>query len=284
MSADRGFALAGFALLAAALPAVALAAPAPAFAFPSPPALFGGAEDPLETLAQGGDLRDSVAGYPSIMTLQRGLRSASLPERLSAVRAAARPGAAESIPHLAGVLLRLDEPARLRAAAALGLGRVGGRLAERPLAEALRDPSPEVRYAAALALGSLDLDGTATRLERVLRSDSDWRPRYGAAIGLGRLGRTFAAPSLIRALADDPSWEVRQQAARSLQRLGAPAALRHLLGALADPEPGVRGAAALALADAGGASARDALRAALEAERDPSLRSVLVVALGRALR
>lgn len=253
-------------------------------AFPSASRLYGETGDPLETLAVGDeDLRDAVASPPGAAALQAGLRSPRPDVRLAAVRAAARPRGVEAVPHLAGAMLRLDQPVQVRAAAALALGRIGDGIAVRALAEALHDPSPEVRYSAALSLGRFTADGVATRLERVLRADPDWKPRYAAAIALGRSRKAFAAAPLAEALTGDPAWQVRVQAARSLQDLATEHALTALVAGLMDADPSVRAASGQALLEAGGADERRAVLDHLAAETDPSARDLLARAARRAL-
>jgi HEAT repeat protein len=277
--------LPGYAATGAELPTeTRSAARAGESAFPSTDRLFGDTPDPLDSLAVGDDdLRDSVASPPSAATLQAGLRSNRESARIDAVRASARPRGVEAVPHLAGAMLRLDQPVQVRAAAALALGRIGDGIAVKALAEALRDPSPEVRYSAALSLGRMPADGVATRLEHVLRSDPAWQPRYAAAIALGRMRKPFAAFPLADALSSDPAWQVRQQAARSLQDLGTDHALAALAVGLHDPEASVRAAAGSALAESGGPVERRAVADALRTEPDPSVRAMLTAATRRAL-
>ena len=169
----------------------------------------------------------------------------------------------------------------MRAAAALALGRVGDRVAVPALSEGLRDPMPEVRYAAALSLGRLPADGVVTRLERALKTDPSWQVRYAAAIALGRAKKNFASQALAEALEGDAAWQVRQQAARSLQDLASPRATTALVGALLDPEPSVRAAAGAALAESDVLSLRSAVADALAGEKDPSVRAVLNAASRR---
>ena len=173
---------------------------------------------------------------PATTALQIGLRDESAAVRLAAVRASARAGNVEAVPYLSAVLLRLDEPPPLRAAAVLALGRIGDWIAVGALGEALMDPDPEIRSAAALSLGLLPADGVAQRLERTLRSDSEWEPRFAAAIALGRMPKEIAAEALSQALVSDPAWQVRQQAARSLQDLGTSRAAELLAAVLKDEE------------------------------------------------
>jgi HEAT repeat protein len=259
------------------------AAPRPD-AFPSTEKLLGDFTDPLNSLVTGDeDLRDSLNSKPTADSLQAGLRDASVSVRMNAVRAAAYPKDVSAVPHLAGVMLRLDQPSSLRAAAALALGLIGDRIAVGALAEALKDPAPEVRFSAALSLGKLPADGVVTRLERTLRFDPVWQPRYAAAIALGRTRKAFAAGILEEALINDPAWQVRQQAARSLQDLGTAHAADALASALNDAEPSVRAAAGAGLAEIGGAEQRRAVVQALRGETDPSVRAVLAAAERRAL-
>lgn len=271
---------------AAPLPLPGYTQPAAAAApetFPSASGLFGAVSDPLASLASGEDLRDSVSDTAPSARLQAALRGRDADARLAAVRDAARPRGVEGVPFLAALLLRLDEPVEMRAAAALAMGRIGDGVAVPALSEALKDPNPQVRYASALSLGRLPVDGVATRLERVLRLDPDWRPRYAAAIALGRLRKAFSAAALSQALAEDKDWRVRQQAARSLQDIGTPLAAEALLPALKDPEPSVRAAAGTALAEIGAPAQRRAVAAALREEKEPSVRVLLSSAVRRPL-
>ena len=74
------------------------------------------------------------------------------------------PADAELLPRLVGWLTG-DSPA-IRASAATGLGRLADEAAELPLLEALGDPAPEVRAAAAHALGAIMPQGYAPSLPR----------------------------------------------------------------------------------------------------------------------
>jgi len=245
--------------------------------FPNVESLLG--TDPLDSLAVGDEeLRDSLNSAPASDALQRGLREASVEGRLAAVRAAAYPRNVSADPLLAGVMLRLDQPAKLRAAAALAMGRIGDRIAVGSLSEALKDPAPEVRYAAALSLGRLPADGVATRLEHVLLTDPVWQARYAAAIALGRTRKAFAASALEDALSTDPAWQVRQQAARSLQDLGTIHAAAALRDALDDQDPSVRAAAGIGLAAIGDPEQRRIVAQAAAGETDPTVRAVLASA------
>jgi HEAT repeat protein len=251
--------------------------------FPMTESLLGESADPLSSLATGDeDLKDSLNSLPDAESLKTALRDRSVSVRLTAVQLSAYPRNVTAVPPLAGVMLRLDQPSDLRAAAALAMGRIGDRVAVPSLAEALKDPAPEVRYAAALSLGRLPADGVVTRLEQTLRADPAWQPRYAAAIALGRTRKAFAAGPLENALASDPAWQVRQQAARSLQELGTVHAADALQDALNDPDPSVRAAAGIGLAAIGTPEQRRAVAQAADGEPDPTVRAVLASAARRA--
>jgi hypothetical protein len=120
------------------------------------------------------------------------------------------------------------------------------------LTDALRDPSPSVRDAAAMALREL---GPAAKpaipaLAQMLR-DSDGYLRITAAHTLDRMGAD-AVPSLVPLLRDyDP--RVRVLAAETLRSIGLDAkdAVPALTESLRDPSPSVRDAAAMALREMG---------------------------------
>lgn len=278
----------GFALpSAAATPSAGRAVlPLPGYSGDAlPPArVLGPVEDPLDSLASeaaGEDLRDAVAAPPSSLWLQTGLRSPRPSDRVSAVLSAAVPRNVAAVPHLRGVLLRMDETPQVRAAAAVALGRIGAEVGLRGLLEGLKDPAPEVRVAAALSVGRLRGDGATSALTRVLTNDSSWWVRHAAAIALGRGGKSFAVGALEDCLTAEPRWQVRLQAVKSLQEIGGPRAADVISLALTDPDPGVRAAAGLSLATIGGPAQRQALASALKVEPDATTRAVLQSALSR---
>lgn len=254
-------------------------------AFP-PEALAGPQEDPLDDLAAeaaGEDLRDAVGAPPTALWLQAGLRSPHPADRVTTVLAAARPHNVAAVPHLRGVLLRLDEAPQVRAAAAVALGRINDRVALRGLIEGLKDPAPEVRVAVALALGRMRADGTVTALARALSSDASWWVRHAAAISLGRAGRAFAVDALERCVTEEPRWQVRLQAVKSLQEVRSARAADAVSLALTDPDAGVRAAAGSALGAMGTEQQLQALSSALKVETDDSTRAVLQASLRRLL-
>jgi hypothetical protein len=252
--------------------------------FPPDETLLGAADNPLDVLVKDKEeLRDALISPPSVAWLMKGLRAPVPADRLATIHSAAIPRHVSAVPHLTGVLLRLDEKPELRAAAATALGRIGDAVAAPGLIEALDDPSPEVRYAAALALGRLPTVGAATRLSRTVRSDPSWWVRYAAVLSLGRTKKGFVVSALEDCLQQEPKWQIRMLAVRSLQDVGGPRAAEALSRALRDKDSGVRMSAALSLAEIGGNIQLDSLRDALQAETDPSARSAQSAAFQRIL-
>lgn len=165
------------------------------------------------------ELRDSVSAGST--GLREGLRAKDASARMAAVLAAGRPNAKESIPYLAGALLRVDEDLMVRSAAALAIARIGDPSGAPFLAFALNDSAPQIRQVAALALSRLPADQTTRRLVRALRHDRRWQVRYAAAIALGHAAPARAARALSTASLSDPDQRVRLQAARALETLNA---------------------------------------------------------------
>lgn len=127
------------------------------------------------------------------------------------------------------------------------VGRAGAYQAVPALVEAARDPEPEIRIAAIRGLGRLKHPAGGKALAAAL-ADESWIVRAAAAEGIGAVGLVRLAPALA-VLMNDGEWWVRFRAGAALRRLGA---------------PGVQ--ALSALAEGGGATARDAAAMAL-AER-----------------
>ncbi|HEY3352259.1 MAG TPA: HEAT repeat domain-containing protein [Polyangia bacterium] len=187
------------------------------------------------------------------------------------------------------VQLLAHEDARVRARAALAIGRVADPAAFPPLREALRDAEPAVRGAAALALGLAADEEAEPALLRRLALD-DGRPERVADLeALGRLGGERALPALVASLAEREP-EVRAAAARALGNYGYRGRLAGRLGgaeaalatALTDAGVEVRAAAAYALfrirAPGSAAPVLAALRTALR-DPDPDVRALAVQAL-----
>ena len=132
------------------------------------------------------------------------------------------------------------------------------------LIEALRDAHPDVRAAAAFALGHL---GDASAVDALVGGlgDDVMLPRQACAVALARIGDPAGFAPLAAALTDGPP-DLRFQAATSLVEIDAERALEPLLAALSDDDSEVLGAVALALGEVGDARAADALVRLLDRE------------------
>ncbi len=190
--------------------------------------------------------------------------------RLSAdTDARVRAAAAEALGRLGDVRaleallhrLSADTAAGVRAAAAEALGRLGDRGAVEPLLHRLAfDASGDVRWAAAAALGELGDVRALEALLDCLSADDSSPVRAAAAAALGRLGDVRALEALRHRLSADTDEGVRTAAAAALGRLGDRGAVEPLLHRLAyDASWYVRGAAAAALGELGDVRALEAL-------------------------
>jgi HEAT repeat protein len=160
------------------------------------------------------------------------------------------------------------------------LGEDGGSAAG--LARALADASPELRAAAAWALGRSAGSAAVPALERGLADDASAAVRAAAARALGTMGESSrrAMPALFAALAD-PSESVRYEAAQALMKVGPAAAdVRSLTVAVGNADPYVRGFAAWALGNIG-APAAEAVPALVTALAEDDTATVVAAALAR---
>ena len=142
--------------------------------------------------------------------------------------------------------------------------------------KALNADLPELRMAAANALGSL---GKTDVLPQLLEAatDEDPRVRARAARAAGKLDDARDCDALIDRL-EDPSGEVRREAANALGQIGNRQALNALLGMFDDERPVVRRIAVGAMGNFGNARPVDGLIEALSDE-DPSVRRTAVYSI-----
>ena len=184
-----------------------------------------------------------VMRYPAALeTLVKLCHDPSWSIRRAAVFSLGLLGDCSAEPALLGVLksrplpIAGKEEARLaaatRAAAALGLARVGAASAVDALINALSDRFALVRARAADALGILGERAALSRLSSALQCDKDAFVRGRAAAALGRLDAHQGIPWLVAALEDDNSY-VRSRAAASLGYLGAELAATPLAALMA---------------------------------------------------
>ena len=167
---------------------------------------------------------------------------------------------ADASPELERLLQELlDDDPEVRKAAADALGRLGHPGAIGPLADrALFDPDEGVRMAAVEALVQLGFPEALHPLVAGL-FDDDPDVRRAAAEALGRLGHPGAIEHLANRALRDPDEGVRLAAVEALVQLDHPEALELLLEALSDDDPRVRRAAAEALGHLGDPAAMEPL-------------------------
>jgi HEAT repeat protein len=230
---------------------------------------------------------------PSPQTLAQALKAPDPGRRLWAVAASTAKGAeARGVaPDLLAVV-KHDESVKVRAGAALALGKIGADpgLACPVLVEALHDPAPRVRTAAALALGLFGpgAQGAGPALAAALRNE-DAEVTSAAATALGNLGPRAepAVPLLIDLLRQDRR-ELRLRAVAVLGRIGpaAQAAGPALAEVTTDRDPALRREALRALVTAD-PQARVSVAALLEglrcadSELDRNVRAWASLSLGR---
>ena len=133
----------------------------------------------------------------------------------------------------------------------------GGAGNAREILAALSDPAPEVRYAACLAVGELQLkDAHDTLLG--LADDKDAAVRVAARFALHRIG-DFRHSHELEQLSRDSEPRVRGTTAMVLGMIGDRSAIKLLLPMRHDPHPAVRQQAATALWQLGSLQGRDDL-------------------------
>lgn len=198
-----------------------------------------------------------------------------LATRKAAVNALGTPGNLRAVPYLGSLLLQINQPVEIRVAAAMALGRIANWRTFSFLKSASGDPSKEVRFACALALGKTKTRESLPVLSAILEKDPQWWVRFAAAVALGDSRDPQAVASLARAATAESEWQVRMQAVRSLGQMGSRDAALALDKPLRDADPSVRAATAMALGEIGGLDALNELAAALHDETDEFPRQVM---------
>ena len=174
--------------------------------------------------------------------------------------------------------LRDNTDPLVRQYAAYLLGNAKNARAIQPLVEALGDFDKSVREQATLALSSIG-KAAIEPLSEALK-EPKWETRYRAAEALGRIADDKAIKPLVKALRDNTD-HVRYMAAKGLREIGDSDAVEPMIILLRDENRYVRMMAARALGAIGGDRVRDALRAALEKERDEKVVESINAALGQ---
>lgn len=171
------------------------------------------------------------------------------------------------------------EPASLRASLTAISDREGARDTTGLSVFLLEDDSPKVRAAAAVALGRIQNVGTISGLSLALK-DRTASVRKEAAFALGLVGDSTAAPALIQRLKTEPDVTVRGSLVTALGMLTARSAGPSLAKSIRSPHATERWAAALAAARSRDSSLVEPLAAAARDAR-PEMRWRVAYALGR---
>ena len=138
-----------------------------------------------------------------------------------------------------------SEVPELRMAAASALGQLGEASALPKLVDRLGDDNPHVRVRCAAALAQLDHPQAVPALINRL-SDPHGKVRREAAVALASIGTDQALAALLDML-DDDNTSIRRIAASSLGEAGAVQAVQPLADALTDPSSAVRSAAVFSI-------------------------------------
>ena len=174
---------------------------------------------------------------------------------------------------------RYQQSALVRAQAIEALGEVAGDEGIIYFLEAVRDPSPAVRFAACMALGTIEHE-EARELLRLRLEDGDGSVQVAAVYALHRMGDQTHTSLLADKLLRDPEVEVRRNAALVLGELGEGGSIRLLRHAARDKDESVRLQATEAMAALGDGKARQQL--AVQAHDGAGHRQVLaLMAMGR---
>ncbi|MGC2289753.1 MAG: HEAT repeat domain-containing protein, partial [Thermoplasmata archaeon] len=171
-----------------------------------------------------------------------------------------------------------DPAARVRIAAAVGLGERKDRAAVPLLLERLRtEPDLRVFPALLVALGRIGDPEAVLKLLEFVSHKTSWS-RVCAFHALGELSAPEAAAPA-RDHLQDPVWAVRGAAAECLGEVGVPEDRERLLPLLSDPEMWPRRGAIYALGRLGLVDAAPQIRERL-ADPDPEVRLAAVWTLG----
>jgi HEAT repeat protein len=170
-------------------------------------------------------------------------RAASVRE--AAVRALDDLREHSAIPALEGMVLNDPDP-DIRRAAANALGDFSASRSLEPLARALADRDPEVQREAAEAIGDLDDVSKAPPALVRASASTDLELRRRATRTLGKIGDPATVTALAERITDDDK-DVRLSAVEGLGEMKVPSAIPSLTRALGDRDPEVRRAAAEAL-------------------------------------
>lgn len=164
----------------------------------------------------------------------------------------------------------------VRQYAAYLLGKAKNPRAIQPLVEALGDFDKSVREQAMLALSSIGK--AAVEPLSAAMKEPQWETRYRAAEALGKIADEKAVKPLIKALKDNRD-HVRYMAAKGLRSLRNKDTIEPMVILLNDENVYVRMMAVRALGAIGGKNVNEALKDALESEKDDKVRETIAEAM-----
>lgn len=151
-------------------------------------------------------------------------------------------GGGRAVEHLTSTLGH--EHPRVRRETLVGLAHLGGEDAGMLAAGKLEDPEPEVRAAAAMAVGALRVERAQRTLQALLEREEDEDVLVEVLRALGRLGDPGAVPAIekkaVGSFFSRPATAVRAAAYRALAAIGTPHARRLIEAAADDRDPEVR--------------------------------------------
>jgi len=162
--------------------------------------------------------------------------------RLNSVMAFMRARDPKAVPDLAA-RFAVEPVASIRAWIVRAVSRLDAKGGLALLESGLQDQNPEVRIAAAEALGKLGGAEAAADLAATLGTEISPGVRASIAFWLGTFKDAVSAAALGQVLASDPDSNVRVQAARSLKQQGTRAARQALKAVKDDRDERVRGIA-----------------------------------------
>ena len=171
-----------------------------------------------------------------------------------------------------------DRTGRLLAVGALE--SLGGSEALALIISALDDAAPEVRVAAANALGSLKAISAAGALLDRFRSDSDQTVRLAAFLALAALPSPDWLDAAIPAT-HDTNEVMRCQAVLVIGQRGGISAVGALIDALSDPDPFVRLCAGIGLLTSNNQEAIHTIVCLAQEDQDICVRMVSSIVLGQ---
>ncbi len=155
------------------------------------------------------------------------------------------------------------------------LGKIGDPTAILPIMRLLDDPSPDVRSAAAKAIGRVGGGAATGAVPALLRalSDPEEDVRHAAAQAIGEIDPPPQNLGAVPDLLTSPRVEVRRAAALAMIESDSPGWLPIVRKAAQDPDATVRQRAVAVLGESGAPSARSSLRERLRADKDAAVRA-----------